>query len=79
MVGMTDERVRVSRSLYRSALVDAIDWTESLIEAGGADPEDDKRLANYRRALAAISGPKKAEPEPAYVSITELRQRGPGR
>lgn len=72
---MSDERIRVSRKLYRSALHDAIGWTESLIEAGNPDPEDVKRLAAYRRALVAIEGPPKPEPG-TPVLLSELVARG---
>jgi hypothetical protein len=72
---MSDSRIRVSRRLYLSALADAIDWTESLIDAGKPDPQDKKRLASYRRAQAAILGPQ-PPPEPVRtVTLTELSQR----
>jgi hypothetical protein len=69
---MTSGRVRVSRSLYRSALADAIDWTVSLIQAGNPDPEDRKRLARYRQALAALGGVA-PEPEAGSVLLQDVR------
>ena len=73
---MADARIRVSRALYRNALIDAIDWTESLIQAGNPDAvEDRKRLARYKRALAAIEGPKPPEPPVKTITLPELARR----
>jgi hypothetical protein len=60
----SDDRVRVSRRLYRSALADAISWTESLVSAQAGtpseNPDDRKRLADYRGAYTALTGSKSA-------------------
>ena len=69
------ERIRVDRALHRRALLDAIQWTVSLIQAGNPDPEDAKLLARYRQALAKVGGPV-PEPEGKLVTIAELSARG---
>lgn len=69
---MSGDTVRASRSLYRAALADAIDWTETLIQAGHPQADDIARLARYRKALAAIGG-QRAEPDTRPVTLSEVR------
>jgi hypothetical protein len=65
--------VRADRDLYRSALADAIDWTESLIDAGDNDPANRKLLARYRQAYAALGQRvPPAERESRPVPIQDL-------
>lgn len=66
------DRVRVSRSLYRSALIDAIESTEELVRGGGGDEHARRRLTRYRQALTAIGGGL-PEPEGHGVPISEVK------
>jgi hypothetical protein len=49
--------VRVDRALYLAALADAIEWEQSLIDAGGGDACSRALLARFREAYAAAGGP----------------------
>lgn len=66
---MTDDRIRVSRSLYVSALADAIDWQASLLESQNHDDEmpggvrcctPKARCETYRETAALLARYRRA-------------------